>query len=231
MDLSGELRNQIYTYALQGTQSDTFYDDEKIHLVSSPQFHVGLGFEVHGPQGVNFNILLCCKQTYQEGRGLLYSLNTFNIGVRSCRNDFEHDESVLHADFNLSKMSIVPKNTSRPKPHKGLPYRQIEHLFPFWSLLREVEIKGEFWDVDRPAYMVEILRSHPLLVIHNLQVALIGYEPFYKTSGTEYFSDRRKRTISILEDLKVRDCIYVEEQTPRLSLANRPKCTLLVIVR
>lgn len=185
LDLSGELRNQIYTYALQGTQSVTFYDDDKIQPVSSPQFHMCLGFEVHGPQDVNFNILLCCKRTDEERRGLLYSLNTFNIGVRSCRYDFEHDDSVLHADFSSSPMSIVPKNTSRPKPHKGLPYRQIENPFPFWSHLREVEIKGDFWDLDRPAYMVEVLRSHPLLVIHNLQVALIGSANVHKTSSIE----------------------------------------------
>lgn len=234
-DLSGELRNQIYTYILQGTQSDTFYDDKKVQYVSSPKFHRALGFKVHGPQDINFNLLLCCKQTYQEGRSLLYSLNTFNIGVRSRRHDFEliHDYLTVCMDWSGGDgtssspaiapfhdrlgRSIAPKNreTFRPKTQKGRAYRHFEYLFPFWSHLRNVRIKAEFCDIDRSAYIVRILLSHPLLVIHDVQVALFGCYNFYDRRGAPIRSEdpgeRTKRAISILELLNVRGSIYVDD--------------------
>lgn len=50
-----------------------------------PDNFCNMHMDLRYPKGINFNLLLSCKQIHQEAGPLVYKLNTVKLGVRSGR--------------------------------------------------------------------------------------------------------------------------------------------------
>jgi hypothetical protein len=80
LSLPRELRDPIYTYALQGIP----YESQESYLQimcadSDDNAFASLGCNAK----VNFNLVLCNKQIYEESKDLIYELNTFKLKVHN----------------------------------------------------------------------------------------------------------------------------------------------------
>lgn len=102
LDLAPELRNRIYQYAFLGHSRH-----EHAHAwppaidMNGPR--VGVFVKIQRLQGINWNLLLCCKQVYWEAKTLPYELNTFQINLL-----LDHH----HRHHSLSQetwQSIIPR--------------------------------------------------------------------------------------------------------------------------
>jgi hypothetical protein len=86
LDLSAELRNHIYSYAFQGQPSSR---RQSFWLPTSTQEGHCDHVIIRYPREVNSNLLLCCKQIYQEAHSLPFKLSTFFLVLGDFDDSFQ----------------------------------------------------------------------------------------------------------------------------------------------
>jgi hypothetical protein len=202
LTLPTELRNQIYKYMhYRALRTDSSmkrilichwdqceylcrnYSSRKVSSIEGEQFdhltlYCDMSFDIVPPEGTGFNLLLCCKQIYQEAQNLLYDVNTFRLGI-----------ALSHYATPTTHYQLLSLSTWESKAQQGIQTlmdsSEIDDLWLIWSRIRHIDVhvshqnensENDPWD-SCLAIFVRFLNAQSLITVHDIEMPLEANGP------------------------------------------------------